>query len=246
MFSNRQLDGNATLSPDERFVPECLPREAERALGKGHRRAAADVARAVHRASAEAGTRQPARGKERTAINRKIRPNGICLNCQGGGVGWGCELSGADKTTWGFSELSAISDGRGFSTFTFSLNVAHWHGDDFRTGSGSDEGTAVQLPALFRGRDDARRLAGGRDVGRYLRNVGTRVCSYGGRSPDDTVSPAAKITLVARGHGGIFRSRSKRFAALGNWRAQTERRGAAIDLADGFAGTRAGQAQNRF
>ena len=87
----------------------------------------------------------------------------------------------------------------------FSVNVAQWHQmTAFERAAAQMKGLRCSLPAVFRCRDDACRLAGGRDVGQYLRNARTRVCSYGGRGPGDAVSAAAKTALVARGHGGIY------------------------------------------
>ena len=75
----------------------------------------------------------------------------------------------AIKMSSGYSELSAIFTRGSSITSIFSVNVAHWHHDDaIRAGSGTDEGTAMQLPAVFRGNDDSRRVAGGRDVRQHL------------------------------------------------------------------------------
>ena len=52
--------------------PERLPPEAERALGEGHLRAAAEIARGVHRASGTAGAKQPTRGEERAKLEREL------------------------------------------------------------------------------------------------------------------------------------------------------------------------------
>ena len=71
---NRDLDSGATLNPNEKYVPEQLHREAERALGKGHLRAIADLVRGTHSANGEAGERQPTRGKERYQLNKKLKP----------------------------------------------------------------------------------------------------------------------------------------------------------------------------
>ncbi len=71
---NRELDSSATLKPNEKYVPESLPREGERALGSPHLVAAADVARGAHLAGAEAGDRQPTRGQERIRLNRRLKP----------------------------------------------------------------------------------------------------------------------------------------------------------------------------
>jgi hypothetical protein len=57
---------------NEPIYPEQLPPEAERALGEGHLRAAAEIARGVHRASRAAGAKQPTRGEERARLERDL------------------------------------------------------------------------------------------------------------------------------------------------------------------------------
>lgn len=55
------------------YQPERLPRAAERAFGEGNLRAAADVARRVHCASAATGATDPETRAQRAELNRQLR-----------------------------------------------------------------------------------------------------------------------------------------------------------------------------
>jgi len=75
------LDKGSTVSTRYRIAnekdayhPEQLPPEAKRAIDGTHIGAAHTILEGVHRASAEAGAKQPTRGTERTALDEKIRP----------------------------------------------------------------------------------------------------------------------------------------------------------------------------